>query len=145
MQPYLLYRQGNFICRDRFSRETFLVFKNFCLQVEQLGTVGLHLLQMLWPLRQKLIGGTMYSLQAGHSSSIRTLLSMSDTAVCMLSVTRLWWTRLKKGHTYLKHNTLINTIQRLSFLIPTHRCVSLIYVLLFSTQGPWPPQPVPLI
>ena len=53
----------------------------------------------------------MYSLQIGHSSSIRTLLPMLDTAVCMLSATRLSSTRLKKGHSYLKHK---------SWSIPAH-------------------------
>jgi len=72
-------------------------FENFCLQVGQIETVGLQVLQMLWPPRQKVMGGTMYCLQAGHSSSVRTLLSMSDTAVCMLGVMRWSCTRLKKG------------------------------------------------
>jgi len=98
LQPYILYRQGNCICSDSFSRETFLVSKNFCLQVGQLEKFGLHVLQMLWPPRQKVMGDTMYCLQAGHSSSVRTLLSMSDTAVSMMIVTRFSWTRGEKRH-----------------------------------------------
>ena len=133
LQPYLLYRQGNFICSDRFSRETLVVSKKFCLQVGQLETVGLHFLQMLWPPRQKVIGATMYCLQAGHSSSVRTLLPMSDTVVCMLGVTRWSCTHLNNGDNYLKHSSLINTIPRLSFLTPIQRWFSLKYVQLAST------------
>ena len=133
LQPYLLYRQGNFICRDRFSREIFLIFKKNCLQVGQLETVGLQVLQMLWPPRQKVMGGTMYCLQAGHSSSVMTLLPMSETAVCMLGVTRWSWTRLKNGGNYLKHNSSINTIPRLTFLTLKQRCFSLKYLQLATT------------
>ena len=79
------------------------------MQVGQLESVGLQVLQMLWPPRQKVIGGTMYFLQAGHCSSVRTLLTMLDTAVCMLSV-KIWsCTRLKKGDPYLKHKTADTT------------------------------------
>ena len=108
-------------------------FEKNCLQVGQLETVGLHVLQMLWPPRQRAIGGTMYCLQAGHYSSVGTLLPLSDTAVCMLDVTTLSFTRLKNGDIYLKHNSLINTISRLPFFTPTHRCFSLAYVLLISS------------
>ena len=32
-------------------------------------SMGLQLLQMLCPLRQKVMGGSMYSMHTGHSSS----------------------------------------------------------------------------
>ena len=120
-----MYRHGDIICTDGFSRATFLIFKKPCLQVGQHETVGLQMVQMLWPPIQKVMGSTMYSLQAGHTRSVRTLSPMSDTAVCMLGVTTLSCTSIKKGDVYLKHISLINTIPWLSFLTPTQSCFSL--------------------
>lgn len=47
----------------------FFTSVNFPLQVGQLSSFDLQLLQMLWPLLHIVIGGSKYSMQIGHSSS----------------------------------------------------------------------------
>lgn len=56
-----------------FSRETFLVSRNADLQLGHLSILDLQLRQILWPLAHNVMGGVMYSVQMGHSSSLRTL------------------------------------------------------------------------
>jgi hypothetical protein len=85
------------------------------------------------------MGGTMYCLQAGHCSSIRTLLPMSEASDCMLGIPRLSCVRIKKGDICLKHNSLITTIPWLPFASTQHR-----FSLQASTSGLCLPQPVSL-
>jgi len=145
LQPFLLYRQGNLICINSFSRRKFLVSKSFCLQVGQIENDGLQLLQILWPPRQEVMGGTTYSLQTGHSSCVRTLFQMSDDVVSMLSVNIWTYAWLKKEEIYLKHSISISIIRPISYLTQTQLCFSVTFVQLAATYIIWTPQPVSLL
>ena len=73
-QPPCLLAQGYFCVLTMFSRAKHLISENSALHVGQYVTLSLHLLQMLWPLVQGFMGGTMYCMHTGHSRSFnRTL------------------------------------------------------------------------
>ena len=85
--PNCRYVQGYFTSWTSFSRPTFLVFKNCLLQIGQSSSFGLQILQMLCPFTQSMIGGLMYSIHTGHSSTLNRLCSRSVDWDCMLEET----------------------------------------------------------
>jgi hypothetical protein len=62
---------------DRLSNARFLTGRKGLLQDGQFFNFGLQLLQMLCPFSHIDIGGFMYSMQTGHSSSFLMSLSKS--------------------------------------------------------------------
>lgn len=73
------------------------MFTNFCLQVGQFLTFGLQLGQMLCPLAQNTIGGSMYSVQTGHSSSLsRPSLRSQVTLFIAARLVNVWNMRCKQ-------------------------------------------------
>jgi hypothetical protein len=67
--PLSLLWQGYFCILAMRSNARFLVSENLALHLGQYWTLSLHLLQMLWPLSHVFIGGSIYSMQTGHSST----------------------------------------------------------------------------
>jgi hypothetical protein len=83
-----MFLQGYNVSVAMFSSETFRTFRNDPLQIGHLSNVTLQLQQRLCPLLQSMMGGIMYSIQTGHSSSCRRRLWNPSA---MLHILGLWF------------------------------------------------------
>jgi hypothetical protein len=69
-QRLCLIAQGYVSLLAMFSKATFLVSENWALDVGQQWILFIQLLQMSCPFVHSAMGGTMYSKQTGHFSTI---------------------------------------------------------------------------
>jgi len=97
---------GYFASVAGFSKATFFIFTDWCLQVGHCGTIGQQILQMLWPFAHSMIGGLMYSIHTGHSSWLKGIRSTLVNWGCMLDATRCSGSRNVKTFVSWKYEEL---------------------------------------
>lgn len=94
MLPIWKFLHENSFSAARLSRERLRTVRNGPLQIGHLSRVILQVQQRLCPLLHSMMGGAMYSVQTGHSSSCRSRRWRSSVmlfiSACELAYTQVW-------------------------------------------------------